>query len=456
MRQRLFRQCEVVAALSHALDLAEGQPPGHALRSCLIGMRLGQWLRLGPSDRSALLYALLLKDVGGSSNASRVAALFDADDLTVKRDLRLIDWSRPSNLALYSIRKAAPGQNLLARTRRLASMATGLGEMARDIIRIRCERGAEIVRSLGFPEETALAVRHLDEHWDGSGGPDGKGGGNIPLLARIACLSQAVEAHMSHRGLEAAFQMALERRESWFDPELVDLLLELRRDRAWWEELRGPKAQALLLQEEPVDQVRLLDDDGLDRLAEAFAEIIDAKTPFTLRHSMGVAGYARGIAAVMGLSAEEQRRLYRAGLLHDIGKLSLSNRILEKRGPLTPEERRKVELYPLHTWEILSRIPAFQDVAWMAALHHERLDGTGYPWKMGAPQLDLPARILAVADVFEALTAPRPHRPGMAPEAALSILAAEAQERLDPDVVRALEAYLKSGKKPSEPPEAIP
>src|SRR6185503_18851720 len=108
----------------------------------------------------------------------------------------------------------------------------------------------------------------------------------------------------------------------------------------------------------------------------------------------------------------EQQALYRAGLLHDIGKLGVSNTILDKNGSLTDEERQQVQRHPEYTWEILRRVTAFQDVAWVAARHHERLDGSGYPWHLDAARLDSPARILAVADVFEAITADRPYRKG--------------------------------------------
>jgi HD-GYP domain-containing protein (c-di-GMP phosphodiesterase class II) len=127
-----------------------------------------------------------------------------------------------------------------------------------------------------------------------------------------------------------------------------------------------------------------------------------------------VASYALAIGRAMGLDATEQRRIYRAGLLHDIGKLGVSNAILDKAGPLNNDERASVERHPLYTWEILSRVPAFRDFAWPAALHHERMDGRGYPWRLSASRLDMTARILAVADVYEALTADRPYRGGMA------------------------------------------
>ena len=134
------------------------------------------------------------------------------------------------------------------------------------------------------------------------------------------------------------------------------------------------------------------------------------------------------------------RYLKLAGLLHDIGKLGVSNRILEKPGRLDDAERREIELHPLHTWEILSRVEAFAAFARTAAVHHEKLDGSGYPWGLTAPELDSPSRVLAVADIYEALTADRPYRAGMTVERALSILRSEAPARVCGEAVDALAA----------------
>ena len=144
-----------------------------------------------------------------------------------------------------------------------------------------------------------------------------------------------------------------------------------------------------------------------------------AKSPYTYRHSANVAALARGIGRQMGVGDLEERRLVRAGLLHDIGKLGVSNRILDKPGRLTDEERTVVERHPLYTMEILERVSAFEELLKTAAYHHERLDGSGYPWRLAGSQLDAAARTLAVANVYEALTADRPYRAPLTPDAAL-------------------------------------
>lgn len=199
-----FRFSEVLSALSLALDRVEGQPEGHTVRSCFIGMTLAGRLGLGEDARSALFYALLLKDAGCSSNASRMSALFDADDLEAKRKVRTVDWTSLPHAALYAARAMSPEGSLWRKAGRLLHLGVQGQRASRRLIQIRCERGAEITRLMGFPEETAQAIRSLDEHWDGAGHPDGLKGDEIPLLARICSLAQSVEVFYTAHGPAAA------------------------------------------------------------------------------------------------------------------------------------------------------------------------------------------------------------------------------------------------------------
>ena len=434
---------EVLGALSYALDLTEGQPAGHAVRCCLIGTRLGEELGLDPDTLSNLHYALLLKDAGCSANASETADLFASDDHEVKRNLKTVDWTRWLPAALYSFRNAARGQGLLRKIWQTIRIGTAGKGSSERLVRIRCERGAEIARKLGFPEETASAIQHLDEHWDGEGNPDGTAGDDIPLLSRIALLAQTLDVFVVESDHREALRVAGERAGSWFDPELAEVVLRWR-DEAWWDTVYGEGARALLADAEPDERTLSVGPDGLDRVAEGFAEIVDAKSPFTYRHSAEVARWAVALGRSLGLEGGELRALNRAALLHDIGKLAVSNRILDKAGGLTDEEFRVTRRHPIHSWTILSQVDAFSGIAGMASLHHERLDGGGYPWGFDADRLDRPARIIAVADVFEALTADRPYRGPMDPEDALDIIRSEAGTALDGSVVEALEGLVAS------------
>jgi HD-GYP domain-containing protein (c-di-GMP phosphodiesterase class II) len=428
---------EVLGALSYALDITEGEPPGHAVRTTAIGMRLGEQIGLDGDSQSALFYALLLKDAGCSSNASRLSSLFAAQDHQVKRAMKRIDWSRSGALARYAVRNVAPAGGPLAKARQLRRL-TREDEVTREVIGTRCERGAEIARMLELPPATQDAIRALDEHWDGCGQPAGLRGEQIPLLGRIVCMAQTVEVFVRAVGLPGSLAMALKRRGRWFDPALVDALLSVRDDRRLWGLLENPRTVPSLALWEPADRVRTAGEDDLDRIAEAFARVIDAKSPYTARHSAGVAEWAVATGSVLGLAPDGLRDLRRAGLLHDIGKLAVSSRILDKPGRLEPAEVAVMREHPRYTQQILERVACLRGIVDTAADHHERLDGTGYHRGRAAFDLSRSARILAVADVYEALTAERPYRAAMPREKALAILLEERGTRLCPSAVDAL------------------
>jgi len=428
---------EVVASLSKALDLTEGQPLGHSVRACIIGMRLGQEIGLDEERLGALYYALLLKDAGCSSNASRMAALFGSDDRAVKPQMKVVDWDHKMRLAVETWRNTGLQSSIVSRVRYFLGIARQ-EQMSRDMIAARCERGADIARRLGFPDETVTAIHSLDEHWNGNGYPEGRRGDEIPLFSRILNIAQTAEVFLAKGGSDAALVVLRERRGRWFDPALVDTVVGWRADGSWWNSVTAPDQMAHATLLEPAQHAREVDDAGLDRVAEAFAEIIDAKSPFTYKHSSNVAMYACAIGERLGFDARTMQRTRRAGLLHDIGKVGVSNRILDKNGPLADDERAAVQSHPMYTWEILGRVSAFASFARQAATHHEKLDGSGYPWKLRGDELDKPSRAMVVADIYEALTADRPYRAGMPVEKALAILEQERGDKLDGDAIDAL------------------
>ncbi len=428
---------EVLAALSYALDMTEGQPRGHAARTCVIGMRLADELDLPLEEKAALYNALLLKDSGCSSNAAEMSRLFGSDDRTVKASMKRADWQSRIDTAFHAAFLVGQGLGLQAKARYLVQLLERKN-VTGDLIRIRCGRGAEIARRLGFTHATADAIHSLDEHWNGKGFPIGLSGERIPLTARIMLLAQSVESTHHAVGLGPALRMAWHRSGKWFDPKLVRIVRSWKNDSGWWALLRTPDPIAAAVSLEPAVTARRMDGCGLDNVARAFADIIDAKSPYTYRHSTGVAEHARGIAESLGYAGRDLREIERAALLHDIGKLGVSSRILDKPASLTAEDRVEIERHPLHTWEILDRVSAFRGFSRMAASHHERLDGSGYPWGLSADQMDMPSRILGVADVYEALTADRPYRAGMSRGKALDIMNRDAGTKLCATAIAAL------------------
>ena len=433
-----LRLSELLAGLSHALDITEGQPRGHAERSCVIGMRLAAALDLDDDTRSSVFYALLLKDAGCSSNAAKVAALFGADDPAVKSSRRLTDTSDAWQSLVHLMRSAAPGESPLTKARHIGVLLRSGREGARSLVELRCERGAAVVRAIGLGEVAAQAILDLDEHWDGGGYPAGIARDEISLAGRVLCLSQTAEVFWRRGGPSAACDIARLRRGSWFDPVLVDELVALEHDTEFWRSLEAPAVDRL----EPPDRVLVADEERLDRVAEAFASVVDAKSPYTARHSAGVAEIAVTLATMLGIGFDERATLRRAGLLHDVGKLGVSSRILDKPGMLTRHEWEVLRCHPRWSMEILTRVCAFQELGRIAGSHHERLDGSGYFAGLTADELDLPSRILAVADVAEALSAERPYRPALGPDEVLRIMRRDAGRKLDPEAFAALEEAL--------------
>ena len=430
----------VLTALSYALDLTEGHPRGHTARSCLIGMWIARAVGMAPHEQSDLFYALLLKDAGCSSNATRVHQLFGGTDHVVKRGVWLRDWRRLREQIAYALEHVEPDGSLVQRLRKFAGLAAIGPRGAKELFQIRCDRGAEIAMAIGFPADVASAIRAMDEHWDGWGYAKGLRRDEIPLAARIINLAQVIEIFAAERSPAAAVAVARDRGGRWFDPALVRACRPLERDTEFWRTLSGPDLEGTVAAAEPVATTVPADGDRVDRIARAFAWVIDAKSAFTYAHSERVADVTATLAVRLGVPASTRNDLWRAALLHDIGKLGVPNRILDKPGRLTADEWTVVKSHPRYTFEILSRAPGFGGIALDASLHHERLDGRGYYRGVTGEALSLGARIMAVADVYDALLADRPYRPGLPLERVLTMLKEDAGTGLCRDCVEALDA----------------
>jgi len=430
---------EIISALSYALDLTEGQPMGHSVRSCMIGMRIAQHAGLPVAEQADLYYMLLLKDAGCSSNASRLFHILNADEIRAKRDVKTTDWTRVGWESLhYALTHVATGAPFLQRMQTLFQVAATQQQDSCDLVKIRCERGAFIARQLGFSAAVADGIHSLDEHWNGRGYPGGLHKSEIPIFSRIANLAQTLDVFYTSKGPAAAIEAAQKRSGRWFDPDLVRAAASLSNAGTLWSGLDSENLVEKAVDLEPEHRRIEATEDSIDNICVAFSEVIDAKSPFTYRHSSGVAEAAVEIASWFGMDARQMKLLRRAALLHDIGKLSVPNAILEKPGKLTQDEWKVVKAHPFYTFEILKRIPGFDRLSHDAAAHHEKLDGSGY-WKgLGGEQLSRYARILAVADIFDALHAKRPYRDSMPLEKVFAILREDAPRALDLPCVEAL------------------
>ena len=243
-------------------------------------------------------------------------------------------------------------------------------------------------------------------------------------------------------GVEAALGEMRQRSGSWFDPRLVAALEAVATDEGFWRMLVSPELDRAVFDLEPGQAEVALDDDYLDQIAEAFGQVVDAKSPYTSGHSARVALYTDMIGEQLGLDAGRRRWLRRGALLHDVGKLGVSNAILDKPGKLDTEEWEAVKMHAVHTEAILRRIPAYVELARVSAAHHERLDGGGYPRGVAAEQIPMETRIITTADIFDAITAERPYRGAVPVAKTLEIMAESLGSAIDRDCFEALRLAL--------------
>ncbi len=205
-----------------------------------------------------------------------------------------------------------------------------------------------------------------------------------------------------------------------------------------------------------IENVRLYEEQkrSFESLIETLAATIDARDPATAGHSQRVAEYAGGIARTLGLTPTEQEVIRYAAFLHDYGKIGVRDALLQKPDKLTPDEYHEAQQHAAHTARILSKIRfggPYREIPRIASAHHERLDGAGYPAGLRGPDIPLGARIIAVADVFDAIRAERYYKPACTVEEAYAVLDAAKGSHLDPAVVEAFKRYHRALSPPAEP-----
>ena len=432
---------ELIGALSHALDITEGQPPGHCIRCCWIGMNLGRQMGLDDAALWELYYVLLLKDLGCSSNAARICELYLTDDRHFKQEFKKLGDGL-TDVVRFVLANTGMKAGLAERFRATMNIFRNGAEIATELIQTRCQRGAEIARLLRFSEGIAAGIYSLDEHWNGAGKPAGLQGGDIPMYSRIALMAQVVDVMHLSGGVQACRDELANRSGVWFDPALVNAFGLVAASDNFWQVLASPEIEQAVLSLEPGRYAVPLDDDYLDDIAAAFGQVVDSKSPYTSGHSARVALYTDLIAQALDLTPQRRRWLKRGALLHDVGKLGVSNSVLDKPGKLDAAEWKEVQRHAELTEAILMRIHAFRELAVVAGAHHERLDGGGYPRGLKADQIAMETRIITTADIFDAITAERPYRGATPIVEALKIMEATVGTALDPQCFAALQRAL--------------
>lgn len=432
MAEDELRLADLLAALSLTTDLAMGQPPEKAIRATVVATRLARRMGLPEPEVADVYYTTLLKHLGCTATSHEEVDLFGPDDLGMRPVAERTDVASPREM-LALLRLSGRGTGL-ARPSYLGRSVIAGKRATAGIMRAVCEVATMMAERLGLGPGVQRGLFESLERWDGKGEPRRLRGEDIALPARIA--EPATQAVIFHQlgGPEAALAMVERRSGGWFDPAVVEAFRALGAPTLERLDREDPWVAVLAAEPEPV---RRTPPHRLDAVAEAFADMVDLKTPFTLGHSSGVAGLASAAAEHLGVPGA--RSVYRAGLLHDLGRTAVGTGVWEKRGSLTTPEREQVRLHPYHTERILARSAALEPLARIAGMHHERQDGSGYHHGASAAEVPTEARLLAAADAYQAMTQDRPHRPALTPERAAEELGAEARAgRLDPECVRAV------------------
>ena len=390
---------QAIYALSDALDLVGVNDFYHGKRVGLMAVELARGMGLAADTQDELFDTGLLHDCGVSSTAMHQSLV------------EQMDWS------------GAQGH---------------------------CEWGYGLLKGFDHLAHLAPAVLYHHTHWRDFTRLD-----IDPVLARKANLiflaDRADALAAPHYGPELLLHKEAIRTKlagfggDMFEPYLVEAFLDISRADAFWLILEPRHIQNFLGEMLHHGLPRTLSFPELRQMAMMFSHVVDAKSPFTAAHSLGVARLARLLGELDGQDEDTRDKLELAGLMHDLGKLQVPDEILDKPGPVSVSERLIMNRHSFETYQILRRIPGLEEVAAWAAYHHETMDGGGYPYRLGAVGLPRPARILAVADVFQAMAQNRPYRQSVRPDRILDLLRQRARDgQLDPDAVSLVENNLNA------------
>ena len=425
---------ELVATLSLVADLGMGRPVERVLRQTVIAMRLGAAAGMDPATCMSAYYTSLLTWVGCAVDTGEVAALF-GDEAGLYADTRDGDLGGVS-LAVFVARHLGVGKSGFHRIGMVGKFVATAGRSVQQVMQAHCREASDLAGWLELGPAVCGPLLQAFERWDGRGVPGSAGGDGLAPAIRLVHLADSLEAFHHAGGAEAALQVARERRGTQFDPGLVDrfcarhaeILAGLGGIAAWDEVIAlDPQLGAVL------------SDDELDRALTAFADFADLKSPLRLGHSRSVAELAVQAGAALGLPAADVVMLRRAALVHDIGIIGVPSGVWDEPGEWGISQRERARAHPYLTERMLARTPLLAQVGHCASLHHERLDGSGYPHGLRGEAISLPARILGAADVYNALRQPRPHRPAFeAHDAELTMREEVRAGRLDGDAVHAV------------------
>jgi HD-GYP domain-containing protein (c-di-GMP phosphodiesterase class II) len=398
-----------------------GYAPEKAVRSCLLATGLARGLDLAEEEVRDVYLTTLLRHLGCTATTHEEAYIFGGDEIASRPAAERTDFGRASEVMRLTL-QTGRGTGL-SRPRYLARALRSGKKGGELIFRAICEVASHLAERLGLGEGVERALYQVLERWDGKGSPEGLSGDDISLPARIAEVATQAVIFDRAEGPDAAVGVVARRAGGWFDPAIAEafrthgpaLLAEIAAGDPW----------AAVLESGP-QPVRLVGPADLDRVARAFADMVDLKSPYTLGPSSEEAEIAEEAARSLGSPDQEIDDLRRAALLHDVGRVAVSDSIWDKPGSLATAEWESVRLHPYYTERILARSSALAPLVPIAGMHHERQDGGGYHHGAAGPKIPTAARILAAADAYQAMTRDRPHRGARSAEEAAETLGADA------------------------------
>lgn len=323
-----------------------------------------------------------------------------------------------------------------------------VSELDWDNAQVHCDRGASLLSKVPFYHDYREVILYHHTHWDSF--PE-----NVPLSikeeANLIYLTDRVDALRVQLGSttlqEKADVRAMIHKHSgeMFSIDMAEAFQEISATDSFWYYLDGESLEGYyddwIAQSSPVS----IPFEQIKSIAMMFADVVDAKSPFTSKHTYGVAALARYLAELLGLSQPQLEMIELSAFFHDLGKLRVADAILHKAGPLNEEERSQMNRHGFDSNVILRKIKGFHDIAKIASMHHETLDAQGYPYHLRGDEIPIEARILSVADIFQALVQDRPYRIGMSPQEALGVLDSMCRDgKLDLSIIDVVHSHLQS------------
>lgn len=380
---------DILMCFSEALDLVNPLVAGHQIRVAYIASKLAKQYKLSKERTVKLVVAACIHDIGATTD---------------KEKMELMKADFESN----------------GKHEEVGYLYTSNSQFFKDISRI---------------------IRYHHRKWDFANAKFAKDG-EVALESFLLHLADRIDARIDKskyvlNQVDDIIADIKEKSGDWFMPELVDTFVELSKNESFWLYTVSNNVSEILKKEITFPKLEL-DINGLYDMSKWFSNIIDFRSRFTSVHSRGVATSAEALAEVMGFSVDNVKIIKIAGFFHDLGKLAVPNSILDKNGKLDKQEFSVIRSHTFHTYNVLRKIKGFENISKYAAYHHERLDKKGYPFHVGARQMSIEARLMAVADMFTAIAEDRPYRGAMEKSKIIEIIGPLGNDKyFDSKVVQA-------------------